>query len=69
LSRKAVHKCVKKFSQRLSRITDDARSGAEVAAGFGPRIKEWDKYIDVAGGSVERLMFSRFEYQMLYVSC
>jgi hypothetical protein len=48
---KAVHNCIEKFSQRRSKVKDDARPGAEVAetikdsyaAGFDALVKRWNK--------------------------
>jgi hypothetical protein len=62
LSCKAVHNWVAKFSQRLSKVADDARPGAEaaetrvkrLAAGFDALVKRWNKCIDVGGGYVEK---------------
>jgi hypothetical protein len=66
LSRKAVHNWVEKFSQRRSKVADDCRSDAEVAetsvcCGF--------QHTGKAMGRVcrEINVFSRFEYQVLYV--
>jgi hypothetical protein len=55
LSLKAVHSLVEKISQGRSKVTDDARLGAEAAAaGFEAVVKRWDKYFNVDGGYVEK---------------
>jgi hypothetical protein len=66
LSRKAVHKWVEKFSQRRSKVGDDARPNlpfeivAEItvkifyAAGLDALVKRWDKCINVGGGYVQQ---------------
>jgi hypothetical protein len=63
LSRKAVDNWVENLSQGRSKVTDDARPGAEVAetavksfyaAGFDVLVKRRDKCINVGRGYVEK---------------
>jgi hypothetical protein len=63
LSSKAVHNWVEKFSQRSSKVADDASPGAEVAetavkdfyaGAFHALVKRWDSYVDVGGECVEK---------------
>jgi hypothetical protein len=63
LVHKAVHKCVEKFSQGLSKITDDARQGAKLlettlknfySPGFDALIMQRNNCINVGGLYVEK---------------
>jgi hypothetical protein len=63
MSRKAVHSWVEKFSHGHSNVTDDEmevqkylRQQSEdfYAAGFDAPVKQWDKFIHVGGGYVEK---------------
>jgi hypothetical protein len=60
LSRKAVHSWVEKFSQGCSKVADDEtelrkwlrqESKHFYAAGFDALVKQWNKCINVGGGS------------------
>jgi hypothetical protein len=76
-SRKAVHNCVEKLSQRRSKVADDARPGAEVAeptaktflcCGFRRTGKAMGQvYQSWWSICLEINVFSRFEYHMFYV--
>jgi hypothetical protein len=63
LSRKEIHSWVDKFSQGRSKVADDEmefrkclsqQSKDIYAAGFDALEKQWNKYINVGGGYVEK---------------
>jgi hypothetical protein len=39
------------------------------AVGFDTLVKQWEKCINVGGGSIEKYVFLRFKYHMFYVLC
>jgi hypothetical protein len=78
LSRKAVHSWVEKLSQGRSKVTDDARPGAEVAETTVMTSMLRVSSTGKAMGQVYQcwwricretnVFFPRFEYHMFYVS-
>jgi hypothetical protein len=63
LSCEAVHSWVEKFSEKRSKVADDARPGAEAtestvkdlsAAGLDALVMRWDRCISAGGGYVEK---------------
>jgi hypothetical protein len=79
LSSKAVGKWEENFSERRSKVAEDARPGAEVAettfknfyaAGFDALVKRWDKLINDGGGYAEKQIFfsvSNITYFTFYI--